>query len=111
MGLFVFGTKVFERYVGIFLCGCKARVSEKLLDGAQIRTALQQMGREAMTQRVCGQTPAGGEKQARLFDQTLNIASIQATAPNTDEYRSLTLILRLTAAQTISLRKISSSCP
>src|SRR5262245_61862214 len=108
MRLFVLGTKVFERHMGVFLCGCEAGVSEKLLDGAQIRTALQQMSSEAMTQRVCGQTPAGGKKQARLFDQALNIASIQATAPNTDEYGGLTVIFRLRKAQTISFRKISS---
>src|SRR5262245_4459599 len=106
MSLIVFGPKVFERHVSVFLGSCEARVSKKLLDGPQISPTLQQMGCETMTQRVRGQTAAGRQTQASLFDQTLNITSIEAAATNTDEYGRLPIIFRTGEAETISFRKI-----
>src|SRR5215467_3176534 len=99
MCLFVFGAKVFKRHVSVFLCGCEAGVSEKFLDSAQVGSALQQVGRETMAQCVRSQTSTRRQAQARLFDQTLNVASIQPPAANTHEDRNLAIFLRLRQTQ------------
>src|SRR5262245_18245400 len=82
MGLIVFSPKMFERYVGVFLRGGEAGMSQQFLDRPEIGAPFEKMRRESMTQGMGRQAPAGRQEQTRPFNEALDIARIQPVAAN-----------------------------
>src|SRR5262245_6323693 len=73
--------------VGVALGGAEARVAEQLLDRAQIGAARQQVGGEAVTQRVRAAAARERDVPHALRDQRSNTAAAQPAAARVQEER------------------------
>jgi len=70
MGLVVYRDQLFHGNVGVDLSSRKPRVTEQLLNVAEVSAAVQQMGGEGMSKRVRADVMNAGAKPNIFFHQT-----------------------------------------
>src|SRR5215469_14477662 len=101
MRFFILRAEMLQAHMRIFLCGREARMAQKFLNCTEIRSALEQVRGEGVTQRMGGQTASGGKAHSGLFNDKLDAAGIHPTATRADEEGACAALLDFGKAMTV----------
>ena len=79
MGFVIYLTEVFDRYRGVLLCRCKARVPQQLLNFSQIGPHVEEVRRVAMTKPVRMNSFGNPDLHRSLLENPSHIAVPKAS--------------------------------
>src|SRR5262245_49452000 len=94
MSLIVLPFEMLNAHVSVLLSGGKTFVPEQFLDAAQIGTALQQVSRETVTQRVWSDSAADFQSESKTRHNALNVSRIKAFSAQTHKDGNISLLVR-----------------
>src|SRR5262245_18149517 len=88
------GDELIEGDVRVALGRRQARMTQKLLNGAQIRAPLEQVGRAGVAERVRMEIAAAGAERAVAPNQGLDAPDAEPSAVSAEEQRARVLTSR-----------------